>query len=79
MRAANGDYMLSLSAQEGIACCGYTSSGAIGYGFSAAGKGRVPIYRLYWGSRGLHLSSGSSSEGTQSGYVLEGTTFWACP
>jgi hypothetical protein len=73
------DYMLSLDASEGIACCGYWNAGGIGHGLGAAAPGAIALYRLYHSKAGLHLSSTSASEGTQVGYALEGITVWVCP
>jgi hypothetical protein len=75
----SGDYMLSLSASEGIACCNYQNHNSIGHGFASQEQGTIPLYRLYHASSGLHLSSTSSSEGTQVGYSLEGVTVYVCP
>ncbi|MCK5795879.1 MAG: hypothetical protein KAI47_01760 [Deltaproteobacteria bacterium] len=74
-----GDYMLATSASAGVTCCGYVNESNLGYGLTQKVGKAIPVYRLYLGSRGIHLSSTSSKEGTQGGYVLEGTTFYACP
>lgn len=79
VRAANGDHMLSLNAAEGVACCGYQNSGDIAYGLTKKTGSSIPVYRLFQASSGLHLSSTSSTEGTQLGYKLEAATFYACP
>lgn len=78
-QATSKDYMLSLSASEGVACCGYKNVGDIGHGFSSKQQGTIALYRLYQASTGLHLSSTSSTEGTQLGYKLEGVTVYVCP
>ena len=76
---SNGtDYMISLSSSEG-ATVGYFNAGDIGQGFAGAVGSAVPLYRLYHGAAGLHLSSTSSTEGTQGGYALEGITVHVCP
>ena len=73
------DFMISLSASEGAACCGYQNYGSLGHGFATQQKGTVPLYRFYLGSSGLHFSSLSSTEGTAAGYTLEGATVFVCP
>lgn len=73
------DFMLSLSASEGVGCCGYQSYGNIGHGFAAQQQGTVPLYRFYHAASGLHFSSLSASEGTAAGYALEGVTVYVCP
>lgn len=78
-QAAASDYMLSTSAAEGVACCGYANAGDVGQGFASQQQGTLPLYRLFHAASGLHLSSTSATEGTQSGYVLEGVTVHVCP
>ena len=76
---SNGtDYMISQSDTEG-ATVGYFNAGNIGHGLGGAVGSAVPLYRLYNGAAGLHLSSTSSTEGTQVGYALEGVTVHVCP
>jgi hypothetical protein len=79
VRNASGDHMLSLSSSEGVACCGYTNNGDVGYALTSKSGTAIPVYRLYQASQALHLSSTSSSEGTQLGYKLEFKAFYVCP
>ncbi len=72
------DFMLSVSASEGVGCCGYMTWAALGGGFATATGGAVPLYRLYHPTMGLHLSSTDPNEGVSGGYQLEAATVHVC-
>lgn len=75
------EFMLSLDANEMTACCGYTPNGTLGYVFSAAKPGAVPLHRLLkgTGTATRHLSSLDATEGTTAGFSYELLQGHVCP
>jgi len=75
------EFMLTLSAVEGAACCGYQNNGVIGGIFPKQQPGTVPLYRLKKGEGATlrHISTLDAQERSSDGFVLEPVQGYVCP